>query len=178
VDMDKDGIPDLLGTQSSSYSLSWIKGRNTGGFLNTNCKANNALLNSAGTLTDINAGNLRAPTSGSGGDNNKGIPDLILTRAAVAQIEISMYSDSKNNADPAWGTFADFQAIYTAPASETTDSGNTWMYNIKFDRVITADVDNCGDNEIIVTIRGRTGQYWIFKKNTTKYLTMNFNELR
>jgi len=51
------------------------------------------------------------------------------------------------------------------------------MYNIKFGRVITADVDNCGENEIIVTIRGRTGQYWIFKKNTTEYLTMNFNEL-
>jgi hypothetical protein len=177
VDMNKDGIPDLLGAQSSSsYTLSWIQGRNTGGFMNTNCKANNALLNSAGTLTDINAGNLRAPTSG--GDNNRGIPDLLLTRAADAQIEISMYSDSRNNADPAWGTFADFQAIYTAPASKTNDSGLSWWYNIKFGRVVTADVDNCGENEIIVTVRGRTAQYWIFKKNTTKYLTMNFNELQ
>jgi hypothetical protein len=182
VDMNKDGIPDLLGAQGggSSYSLSWISGirggGNTGKFQNINCKAPGALLNSAGTLVDINAGNLRAPTTGADGDNNNGYPDMVLTRAADAQIEISMYSD-KNESAPAWGTFADFQAIYTAPVSETTDSGNTWMYNIKFGRVIVADVDNCGENEIIVTIRGRTGQYWIFKKNTTEYLTMNFNEL-
>jgi hypothetical protein len=59
------------------------------------------------------------------------------------------------------------------------------MWNLKFGRVVIADVDNCGENEIIVTIKGqttgaggRTAQYWIFKKNTTKYLTMNFNELQ
>jgi hypothetical protein len=88
-----------------------------------------------------------------------------------------MYSN-KSEAAPAWGTYADFQAIYTAPVSLTTDSAKTWWYNIKFGRVITADVDNCGENEIIVTIRGRTAQYWIFKKSTVRYLTMNFNELQ
>jgi len=85
-----------------------------------------------------------------------------------------MYSDKNESAR--LGTFADFQAIYTAPVSETTDSGNTWMYNIKFGRVIVADVDNCGENEIIVTIRGEQAVL-DFKKNTTEYLTMNFNEL-
>jgi hypothetical protein len=89
-----------------------------------------------------------------------------------------MYSDDKHNATPAWGTYADFQAIYTAPVSLTGDNAKTWWWNIKFGRVITADVDNCGENEIIVTIRGRTAQYWIFKKNTIRYLTMNSNELQ
>jgi len=186
VDMDKDGIPDLLGAQSSNCPLSWIKGKNNSDFLDTSCcDIKKARLNSAGTFWDINAGNLRVPTSGSGGDNNRGIPDLVLTRSADAQIEISMYSDAKNNADPAWSSYADFQAIYTAPTSETTDPTNIWMYKLKFGRVVIADVDNCGENEIIVTIwghttnaGGRTAQYWIFKKNTTKYLTMNFNELQ
>ena len=179
VDINKDGRPDLLGAQGggSSYTLSWIEGLSTGNFRNTNCKAPGALLNAGGTLTDISAGNLRAPTSGTDGDNNNGYPDLVLTRAADAQIEISMYSN-KNEAAPAWGTYADFQAIYTAPVTLTTDSTKTWWYNIKFGRVITADVDNCGENEIIVTIRGRTAQYWIFKKSTVRYLTMNFNELQ
>ena len=176
VDIDKDGRADLLGAQGggSSYPLSWIQGTSAGSFANTKCK--NSLLNSAGTLTDINAGNLRAPTSS--GDNNHGYPDLILTRAADAQIEISMYSDDKHNATPAWGKYADFQAIYTAPVSLTGDNAKTWWWNIKFGRVITADVDNCGENEIIVTVRGRTAQYWIFKKNTIRYLTMNSNELQ
>jgi len=176
VDINKDGRADLLGAQGggSSYPLSWIQGTSAGSFANTRCK--NSLLNSAGTLTDINAGNLRAPTSS--GDNNHGYPDLILTRAADAQIEISMYSDDKHNATPAWGKYADFQAIYTAPVSLTGDNAKTWWWNIKFGRVITADVDNCGENEIIVTIRGRTAQYWIFKKNTIRYLTMNSNELQ
>jgi len=173
VDINKDGRADLLGAQGggSSYTLSWIAGTSTGSFANVRCK--NSLLNSAGTLTDINAGNLRAPTTGATGDNNNGYPDLLLARAADAQIEISMYSNV-SEATPAWGTYSDFQAIYTAPTSETTDSGNTWMYNIKFGRVVTADVDNDGENEIIVTIRGRTAQYWIFKKSTTRYLTKKF----
>jgi hypothetical protein len=177
VDINKDGRADLLGAQGggSSYTLSWIAGTSAGSFANTRCK--NSLLNAAGTLSDINAGNLRAPTTGVTGDNNNGYPDLILTRAADAQIEVSMYSNV-NEATPAWGTYSDFQAVYTAPTSLTTDNLKTWWYNIKFGRVITADVDNCGENEIIVTIRGRTAQYWIFKKNTIRYLTMNFNELQ
>jgi hypothetical protein len=184
VDMDKDGIPDLLGAQGAGGNapLSWIVGQNTGTFRNTNCK--NATLNSAGTFWDINAGNLRAPTSGASGDNNNGYPDLVLTRLADPQIEISIYSNTSENT-PSWSTYADFQAIYTAPASETTDATNIWMWNLKFGRVIVADVDNCGENEIIVTVKGhtsnaggRTAQYWIFKKNTTKYLTMNFDGLR
>jgi len=177
VDINKDGRPDLLGAQggSSPYTLSWIAGTSTGSFANTRCK--NSLLNAAGTLTDINAGNLRAPTTGVTGDNNNGYPDLILTRAADAQIEVSMYSNV-NEATPAWGTYSDFQAIYTAPVSLTGNPAETWWWNIKFGRVITADVDNCGENEIIVTIRGRTAQYWIFKKSTTRYLTMNLDELQ
>ena len=184
VDMDKNGIPDLLGAQGggSSAPLSWIEGQSTGSFRNTNCK--NATLNSAGTFWDINAGNLRAPTSGTSGDNNNGYPDLVLTRLADPQIEISMYSNTSENT-PGWSTYADWQAVYTAPSSETTDPTNTWMWNLKFGRLVIADVDNDGENEIIVTIKGhtsgaggRTAQYWIFKKSTTRYLTMNFDELR
>ena len=175
VDINKDGRPDLLGAQggTSPYTLSWIAGTSTGSFANTRCK--NSLLSSGGTLTDINAGNLRAPTTGATGDNNNGYPDLVLTRAAAAQIEVSMYSNV-NEATPAWGTYSDFQAIYTAPVSKTSDPdpANSWWYNIKFGRVITADVNNDGENEIIVTIRGRTAQYWIFKKSTTRYLTKKF----
>jgi hypothetical protein len=178
VDINKDGIPDLLGLQGggSSAPLSWIQGRNTAGFFNTNCK--NAQLNTGGTMADIWAGNLRAPTSGTEGDNNNGYPDLLCTRAAEPKIEVSMYSN-KNEATPSTATYSEWQAIYSAPSEEVTDVGNVWMWNIKFGHVMTADVDNCGQNEIIVTISGRTAQYWIFKKQTTRYLTMmNLDELR
>jgi hypothetical protein len=180
VDIDKDGIPDLLGLQGggSSAPLSWIQGKTSSGgsFSNTNCKS--AQLNTGGTMADIWAGNLRAPTSGATGDNNKGYPDLVCSRAAEAKIEASMYSNTKGTT-PSTATYSDWQAIYTAPSEELTDVGNTWMYNIKFGRVMTADVDNCGENEIIVTVSGRTAQYWIFKKQTTRYLTMmNLDEPR
>ena len=172
VDINKDGIPDLLGLQGggSSAPLSWIVGRNTGSFNNTNCK--NAQLNAGGTMGDIWAGNLRAPTTGSDGDNNNAYPDLLCSRAAEAKIEVSMYSN-KNENTPSTATYSDWQAIYTAPTGEVTDPFNLWMWNLKFGRVMTADVDNCGENEIVVTAGTRTAQYWIFKKATTRYLTMN-----
>ena len=173
VDINKDGTPDMLGLQGggSSAPLSWIAGSNTGSFVNTNCK--NAQLNAGGTMANIWAGNLRAPTSGADGDNNNGYPDLVCSRAATTTVEISMYSN-KNEATPSTATYSDWQAIYTAANSELTDVNNFWMYNIKFGRVMTADVDNCGENEIIVTVGNYTAQYWIFKKQTTRYLTMNF----
>jgi hypothetical protein len=180
VDINKDGIPDLLGLQGggSSAPLSWIAGRITKTFANTKCKDKSAELSSGGTMADIWAGNLRAPTAGDEGDNNNGYPDLVCTRAAEAKIEISMYSNTKETT-PSTATYSDWQAIYVAPSEELTDPTNTWMWNIKFGRVMTADVDNCGENEIIVTISGRTAQYWIFKKQTTRYLTMmNLDELR
>jgi hypothetical protein len=177
VDIDKDGIPDLLGLQGggSGAPLSWIVGRNTGTFANTNCK--NAQLNAGGTMADIWAGNLRALTSGSEGDNNNGYPDLLCSRAAEAKIEVSMYSNKSENT-PSTATYSDWQAIYTAPTSEVADPANLWMWNLKFGRVMTADVDNCGENEIIVTAGTRTAQYWIFKKQTTRYLTMNLEQGR
>ena len=174
VDMNNDGIPDLLGLQGggSWAPLSWIQGRNTGGFFNTNCKS--AQLTPGGTMADIWAGKLRAPTSGATGDNNNGYPDLLCTRAAEPKIEVSMYSNTKATT-PSTATYSEWQTIYTKPSDDHT----TWMDNIMFGRVMTADVDNCGQNEIIVTISGRTAQYWIFKKQTTRYLTMmNLDELR
>jgi hypothetical protein len=88
-----------------------------------------------------------------------------------------MYSNKSENT-PSTATYSDWQAIYTAPTSEVADPANLWMWNLKFGRVMTADVDNCGENEIIVTAGTRTAQYWIFKKQTTRYLTMNLEQGR
>jgi hypothetical protein len=181
VDMDKDGIPDILCGQGygsdpsvqSGVLISWIQGRNTGGFSNE--RTQNKSLGNPGTVFDsLWAGNLRGKPGEWPTDNPKGSPDLVITRRSEPKIDVSLYLDStKAGVSPRAATYSNWKTVYTVPNGDFAP-----MWGDYFKRVITADVDGDGYEDLIASTgsniypdKGGRAAFWIFKKDTTLYLT-------
>ncbi len=176
ADMDGDGKIDLLGHQGagSAAPLSWIKGNGDGTLENKQCK--NAQLPAGGTIWDVWAGHLRGKPGSWPDTNPKGAMDLICIRNGQPQIDFNIYNDqTKAGVSPGSSTYTSmWTTLYRVPDGEFSAGG------FYFDHVITADVDNDGENEVIAlttgginTSAGGRAAFWIFKKNTTLYLTMD-----
>jgi hypothetical protein len=170
VDMDKDGRDDLLLLQGagSGIPLSWLPSRGNG-FANQN-SYKGRLNEPTAAISSAWAANLRlrADLQNKPANNLKGYPDLVLTSSC--KVYASYYaSDKKAQPVPSTATYSEWNTIYDG--TEEKVWGDVWMWNLSFNNVIAADVNNDGENEIIVTT-GRTSQFWIFKKSTAKYLTM------
>ena len=192
VDMDKDGIPDVLSLLGGggTYRLSWVQGLANGN-LSGDLKRNQ--IGDGGTMLDIHPGNLRTKSGDPWpADNPKGSPDLVCIRLATPKIEISMYSDWRKRGDPpGMGTMSEWITVYDGTLDPDYNTLNPpwWLYHVGFRRVALADVDGCGMNEIIaitgggvegiVPFAGRA-QFWIFKNSksthSVQYLTMNARE--
>jgi len=187
VDMDKDGIPDILSLLGSggTYRLSWVQGQ-ANGSLSGDLKTRQ--IGDGGTIFDVYPGNLRTKSGDPWpADNPKGSPDLVIIRNATPKIEISMYSDWKKKGEPpSVANMSEWITVYDATVDPDYENlASTWMRHVGFSRVTLADVDGCGMNEIIAITGGGfaspgfagRAQFWIFKNSKSthsqQYLTMN-----
>jgi hypothetical protein len=181
VDMDKDGIVDILCGQGyggdpsvqSGVPISWIKGKNNGTFENR--KSEDYRLAAAGTVfDDLWAGNLRGKPGEWPADNPKGSPDLVILRRGEPKIDVSLYVDTtKAGVSPRAATYSNWKTVYTVPNGDFAPGMGDF-----FKRVITADVDGDGYEDLIAATgsniyadKGGRAAFWIFKKDTTLYLT-------
>jgi len=169
VDMNKDGKDDLLLHQAagSNIPLSWLPSKGDG-FANQN-SYKGRLNEPTAAISSVWAANLRlrADLQNKPANNLNGCPDLVLTSSC--KVYASYYKSDKN-LEPSIATYSEWNTIYDA-TGKTNNPTDVWMWNLNFNNVIVADVNNDGENEIIVTT-GRTSQFWIFKKSTAKHLTM------
>jgi hypothetical protein len=180
VDMDMDGKQDLLVMQrdGSSVPISWIPSNGANKLFGTKSTDQYKLtVAQLPTPYSIWAANLRvrADLQNLPKDNSKGLPDLLFTPLTELKVQVSYFAEKKGKS-PSKDNYSEWNTIYDG-TSDTKNASDAWMYNIRFNNVIAADVDNDGENEIIVTT-DRTSQFWIFKKSTAKYLTQYIERKR